>query len=75
MGKELISELSTGCTKVFIGLILLLCIVVIMTLPFMWLWNWVMPAVFGLATINFWQSLGILILSNILFKINYSTSK
>lgn len=75
MGKELISELNTGCTKVFISLILLLCVVVIMTLPFMWLWNWIMPTVFGLAAINFWQSLGILILSNILFKINYSTSK
>jgi len=33
----------------------------------MWLWNWLMPAIFGLGTITFWQSAGILILSKILF--------
>ena len=31
------------------------------------LWNWLGPAVFGLRTITFWQALGILILSKILF--------
>jgi len=32
----------------------------------MWLWNWLMPAVFSLHTISFWQALGLLILSKIL---------
>jgi len=32
-----------------------------------WLWNWLMPAVFGLHTIGYWQALGLLILSKILF--------
>jgi hypothetical protein len=31
------------------------------------LWNWLMPAIFGLGTIGFWQALGLLILSRILF--------
>jgi chromate transport protein ChrA len=31
------------------------------------LWNWLAPAVFGARTITFWQALGILILSKILF--------
>jgi hypothetical protein len=31
------------------------------------LWNWLAPAVFGLRTITFWQALGILIFSKILF--------
>jgi len=31
------------------------------------LWNWLAPAVFGLSAITFWQALGILILSKILF--------
>jgi hypothetical protein len=30
------------------------------------LWNWLMPAVFGLHTITFWQGLGLLVLSKIL---------
>jgi hypothetical protein len=31
------------------------------------LWNWLMPALFGWHLITFWQALGILILSKILF--------
>ena len=31
------------------------------------LWNWLMPALFGLHEITFWQALGLLILSKILF--------
>ena len=33
----------------------------------MLLWNWLMPTLFGLDVINFWQALGILVLSRILF--------
>ena len=33
----------------------------------MLLWNWLMPAIFGLMEINFWQALGILVLCRILF--------
>lgn len=37
------------------------------TLIVMLLWNWLMPEFFGLKTITYWQSLGILILAKILF--------
>ncbi len=33
----------------------------------MLLWNWLMPALFGLIAINFWQALGLLVLARILF--------
>jgi len=33
----------------------------------MQLWNWLMPAVFGLKAITFWQALGLLVLGKILF--------
>jgi hypothetical protein len=33
----------------------------------MGLWNWLAPAVFGARIITFWQALGILVLSKILF--------
>lgn len=33
----------------------------------MTLWNWLIPPVVGWHTINFWQALGLLILSKILF--------
>jgi hypothetical protein len=31
------------------------------------LWNWLMPELFGLRSITFWQAWGVLILSRILF--------
>jgi len=31
------------------------------------LWNWLMPALFGLRLITFWQAIGLLILSKIFF--------
>ncbi len=33
----------------------------------MLLWNWLMPALFGLTAIGYWQSLGLLVLTRILF--------
>lgn len=32
----------------------------------MWLWNWLMPMIFGLTTLTFWQAAGIFILFKIL---------
>ena len=32
----------------------------------MHLWNWLMPAIFGLKMITFWQAIGLLILARIL---------
>lgn len=40
----------------------------LMALPTMWLWNWLMPDLFSLTEINFWQALGINVLSGILFR-------
>jgi len=33
----------------------------------MLLWNWLMPLIFGLGIINYWQAVGIIILAKILF--------
>ena len=33
----------------------------------MLLWNWLMPAIFGLGVISFWQAVGIVILAKLLF--------
>lgn len=39
----------------------------ILAVAVMLLWNWLMPVIFGLTTITFWQALGLLALSKILF--------
>ena len=33
----------------------------------MWLWNWLMPAIFGLGAITYWQGWGISFLCGMLF--------
>ena len=33
----------------------------------MLLWNWLVPAIFGLGTITFWQALGLIILIKLVF--------
>jgi ABC-type nitrate/sulfonate/bicarbonate transport system permease component len=43
-------------------------VVVGLPLATMLLWNWLIPAIFGLPTIGFLKSMGILALSYILFK-------
>jgi hypothetical protein len=49
-----------------------LCIGVVMAFLFGWivmlLWNWLMPAIFGVTTITFWQAWGLVVLAHLLFK-------
>jgi len=33
----------------------------------MWLWNWLLPGLFGFKVITFWQGVGIVILARIIF--------
>ncbi len=40
----------------------------------MLLWNWLMPAIFGLPLIGYWQAWGLVLLSHILFKTGHHGS-
>lgn len=44
-------------------------------IPTMWLWNWLMPKLFSLPTITFWEAWGLNWLCAILFKSTPSVSK
>jgi hypothetical protein len=47
-------------------------VAVLLAFVFGWLvmilWNWLMPEIFGLGTITYWQAWGLVLLSHILFK-------
>jgi len=49
-----------------LGVMLLFAI--LFAFPIKWLWNWLMPTIFGLMEINVWQALGINLLSGFIFK-------
>jgi hypothetical protein len=42
-------------------------IMTVFSYPTMYLWNLLMPDIFGLPTITFWQALGLMVLSTLLF--------
>jgi membrane protein required for beta-lactamase induction len=42
--------------------------IVLLGYPLMLLWNWLMPIIFNLPEITFWQAIGLNFLSTILFK-------
>ena len=43
--------------------------VVLFVWGFMHLWNWIVPLVFGLTILSFWQAAGLLLISKILFEV------
>jgi len=51
----------------FLMPVLFLLVIAALSAIVMLLWNWLIPAIFGLAIINFWQALGLFILARILF--------
>lgn len=61
--KDTLSRVIAAAAVIF-----LLCAV--LGLPLQLLWNWLMPTIFNLPTITFWQALGLNILASILFKDN-----
>jgi len=57
------------------GLVGLAIVAIIIAFPTMWLWNWLMPVIFSLPEIGFWQALGLNLLSGILIKSTTNVNK
>tara|TARA_R110000765_G_scaffold36378_1_gene81338 strand:- start:288 stop:494 length:207 start_codon:yes stop_codon:yes gene_type:complete len=51
-----------------LSIILTVGVGLLIAFPVMWLWNYVIPDVFGLSTIVFWQAFALYTLCNILMK-------
>jgi hypothetical protein len=58
----------TNLVTFIVALVFVAIFALILAFPVMWLWNWIMPAVFGLIKITFWQALGINLLCGFLFR-------
>ena len=56
-----------------IGLIVLAGI--LFALPLQLLWNWLMPTIFNLPTLTFWEAFGLNVMSGILFRTNVNIKK
>jgi hypothetical protein len=68
--KSIERKIEEGAKKVFkviFFIILGLAIAFLVGYVVMRLWNWLMPDLFGLPTVGYWQAVGILILAKIIF--------
>ena len=57
----------TKAFKIFMMVVLFLILFLLAVYVLMRLWNWLMPDLFGIATINYWQAFGIMVLAKLLF--------
>lgn len=57
---------AIGATVVVVGGFVLLSLV--LSLPVMWLWDWLMPTIFNLKEITLFQAWGLNFLCSLLFK-------
>ena len=62
--------MMTGLLTVLGGLVLIICIGLLFVWPLVWMWNFVIPDVFGLPEITYWQMFWLYCLIQILFKLN-----
>lgn len=56
-----------------IGLVIL--IVMLLGMPLQLLWNWLMPNIFDLPYISFWQAVGLNLMATILFRPTVNVKK
>jgi len=42
------------------------CVIFVIGFVVLWLWNWLMPGIFGLPRITLWQAWGLLLLAHLL---------
>jgi hypothetical protein len=54
---------------------LLMLVVMLLGLPLQLLWNWLMPSLFNLRYITFWEAIGLNIMATILFRPNINIKK
>jgi len=51
---------------IIFGIIAIVGLAILFGFVIMWLWNWLMPELFGLTTLTYWQAVGVFILFKIL---------
>lgn len=65
--KEIVEAVFVVClTVIFVAILL--------GFPIMLLWNWLVPTLFGLPQIGFFQAIGLMMLGNMLFNSGSSSS-
>lgn len=70
----MLSKINDTVKLILTGILLFVIVILIITYPTMLLWNWLMPKIFGLTVLTFWETLGVLFLSGTLFKSSFNSN-
>ncbi|SHG75895.1 hypothetical protein [Flagellimonas flava] len=73
--EKRVEKYVTKGFKIFFAAIFFIGLVLLAGYVMMLLWNWLMPDLFGLTTIGYWQALGIMLLAKIIFGFGNHSSK
>ena len=69
------NKILGGCLIFLVALCMMALFALLFAYPTMWLWNWLMPSIFGLTKITVWKAFGINLLSTLLFKSSSNVRK
>jgi hypothetical protein len=61
--------------KILAIIVVVAAVALLTAFPTMLLWNWLMPSIFELRQINFWEALGICFLAGTLFQSHGGSKK
>jgi hypothetical protein len=67
IGEGIAKGIAQGIAKGIALLIGFLIFIALGGVVVQWLWNWLVPSIFGLREVTLWEALGLLALSRILF--------
>ncbi len=68
-------KLAAGLLIVILGFVFFMVVSLIAAIPTYFLWNWLMPEIFAIKAITFWQAWGVNFLTATLFKNSSYSSK
>ena len=66
--REVFEAVGKLVCTIVVGVAIVFVFAVLVAFPVMWLWNWVIPDIFGLPTITFWQAFGLNLLCGLFFR-------
>ena len=68
--------MNTDKLNLVIGILFIaLTSLIVMGAPLMYLWNWIVPSIFGLRYITFWEAIGLNMIAHLLFSQTLSPLK
>lgn len=72
--ETLIKAIVTGLMAMLLVAVICAVVGIVMAIPIYYLWNWLMPTIFGISEITYWQAWGLYWLSALLLKSSSSSS-